>query len=121
MKRALPGSRMLCTVGDARMAPQRVLCAGRALVVWMAGERPAVLDDRCPHGNARLSAGYVLDGRIVCPAHMWGFAPDGTAHVPGTDVAAPVAQSYECWISGDRIWVCLPHPVPQHPGAAIPV
>ncbi|AHI24297.1 Rieske (2Fe-2S) domain protein [Komagataeibacter xylinus E25] len=107
MKQALPGSQPLCALSAARAAPQRVLCDGRALVVWMVeDDRPAVLDDRCPHGNARLSAGYVLYGRIVCPLHMWTFGPDGRAQAPGgrMEAAGPMPRSYECWVSGDQVW-----------------
>lgn len=48
MKQVPSGSRALCTLEAAREAPQRVLCDGRALVVWMVEEdRPGVIDDRC--------------------------------------------------------------------------
>ena len=107
MKQVPAGSHALCTVEAAREAPQRVLCDGRALVVWMVDEdRPGVIDDRCPHGNARLSAGYVLYGRIVCPLHMWTFGPDGRAQAPGgrTEAAGPAPRGYECGISGDQVW-----------------
>ncbi|CAM2995993.1 Rieske (2Fe-2S) protein [Komagataeibacter xylinus] len=107
MKQAPSGSRALCTVSAALEAPQRVMCAGRAVVVWMVeGDRPAVIDDRCPHGNARLSDGYVLYGRIVCPLHMWTFGADGHAQAPGgrMEAAGPMPQAYESWISEDEVW-----------------
>jgi vanillate O-demethylase monooxygenase subunit len=34
-------------------------------------------DVACPHKGARLSAGCVQDGQLVCPYHGWSFAADG--------------------------------------------
>lgn len=30
-------------------------------------------DDRCPHGNASLSEGWLEDGKIECPLHQSEF------------------------------------------------
>ena len=120
MKQDDPGSHALCALSAARMAPRRVMCAGRALVVWMgADDRPAVLDDRCPHGDARLSAGYVVGGRIVCPHHMWAFGPGGHADVPGGGQHGMqcMARAYRCWVSGGQVWTAL-EPYWPDPGAA---
>ncbi|GAB6967752.1 hypothetical protein JCM25156A_17890 [Komagataeibacter kakiaceti JCM 25156] len=123
MKQTVPGSHALCALSAARAAPRRVMRGGRALVVWVgAGDRPAVLDDRCPHGDARLSAGYVVKGRLVCPWHMWSFGPDGRADAPdgGQGGGACMARSYRCWVSGGQVWALLEPPAPD-PGAATPV
>ncbi|MCE2576187.1 Rieske (2Fe-2S) protein [Komagataeibacter sp. FNDCR2] len=123
MKQTVPGSHALCALSAARAAPLRVMCAGRALVVWVgADDRPAVLDDRCPHGNARLSAGYVVKGRIVCPQHMWSFGPDGQADAPGGGQGggACMPRSYPCWVSDGQVRAILGPSAPDR-GAATPV
>src|ERR1043165_4675328 len=34
-------------------------------------------DVACPHKGARLSAGCIRDGELVCPYHGWRFDPQG--------------------------------------------
>ncbi|GBQ28801.1 Rieske 2Fe-2S domain-containing protein [Gluconacetobacter sacchari] len=79
----------LCATEAARAGPHRVVVDGTGLVVWLAaGGRPRVFADRCPHRDARLSAGYVEAGHLVCPFHLWAF--DESGHYVGPDgVAVP--------------------------------
>jgi phenylpropionate dioxygenase-like ring-hydroxylating dioxygenase large terminal subunit len=52
-----------------------------------AGGRPGVLEDRCPHRNAPLSAGRVHDGELECAYHGWRFdGCGGCVAVPGLDL-----------------------------------
>lgn len=53
-----------------------------ALCVELEGKRIAIYksegcyyasDDRCPHGNASLSEGWLEDGKIECPLHQSVF------------------------------------------------
>ena len=37
-------------------------------------------DVACPHKGARLSAGCIADGALMCPYHGWTFGPDGACH-----------------------------------------
>ena len=56
--------------------PFRVM--GRELVAWRAADgAPRVVLDRCPHRNAKLSIGHVLEGGIQCPLHGIRFDGDG--------------------------------------------
>lgn len=57
-----------------------VVVAGREVVAWRtAGGVPAVCDARCPHQWSHLEAEGVVDGdELVCTAHFWRFATDGT-------------------------------------------
>ncbi len=82
--------------------PVRVVVCGEALVVVRLADGVAVLPDRCPHRNAPLSAGKVVDGHLECPYHGWRFGADGgcrfipalgegatvppKAHIPGPAV-----------------------------------
>ena len=51
---------------------------GADLVFWRspAGVHAAV--DRCPHRQAKLSIGRLVDGCLECPFHGWRFAADGS-------------------------------------------
>jgi phenylpropionate dioxygenase-like ring-hydroxylating dioxygenase large terminal subunit len=75
----------LCRSSDLAARPLRRTLLGEPLVLFRAeGGRPAALADRCPHRNAPLSAGWVSDGRIVCPYHGWQFDGAGACRaVPG--------------------------------------
>lgn len=56
--------------------PFRVM--GRDLVAWRdADDAPRVVVDKCPHRNAKLSIGHVLEGGLQCPLHGIRFAGDG--------------------------------------------
>ncbi len=33
----------------------------------------AAIDNACPHASAPLCEGTLLDGKIVCPLHLWEF------------------------------------------------
>lgn len=46
---------------------------GRRLLLLQDGGEPFVVEDRCPHMDAPLASGRVVDGAIVCRAHGIGF------------------------------------------------
>ena len=52
----------------------------RDLVVWRTFDgRACVMEARCPHQWSHLGAEGFVDGdEIVCTAHFWRFAIDGT-------------------------------------------
>jgi pyruvate oxidase len=50
-----------------------VEASGHALCLARVDGRYGAIDDACPHRGAPLGAGYVEDGRIVCPLHAWDF------------------------------------------------
>jgi phenylpropionate dioxygenase-like ring-hydroxylating dioxygenase large terminal subunit len=67
---------------------------GVPLVIFRSGDSFGVLRDRCPHRNVALSAGRVIDGKVVCPYHGWSFGADGACtHVPGSDVVPKISAS----------------------------
>jgi len=56
---------------DGSAWPVRV--AGLEVAVFRLGEDLHALADRCTHGMARLSDGYVEDGCVECPLHQGTF------------------------------------------------
>jgi phenylpropionate dioxygenase-like ring-hydroxylating dioxygenase large terminal subunit len=72
--------------------------------------RPVALLDRCPHRNAPLSLGRVVDGLLECRYHGWRFDRDGTCRaVPGlcTDAGrtARRATGFPAVESDGFVWV----------------
>lgn len=83
----------VCRSADLRGdRPLAVRLFGRPLVVFRdAQRRAAVLEDRCAHRHAPLSAGRVCAGRLQCPYHGWEYGAGGEVlRVPalGDDAAA---------------------------------
>ena len=79
----------------------------RVVVLWH-DDGPRALDDVCIHKQRELHKGVVLNGRLICPGHQWGFdldtgfcrererfQPTYAARVDGdvvlVDVSAPLA------------------------------
>ena len=51
---------------------------GQPLVVFRTTNgQPAVLEDRCAHRHAPLSAGRVCSGELECPYHGWRYGGSG--------------------------------------------
>lgn len=106
--------------GEIGRTPLEVRSMGRPLVVFASGDGIGVLEDRCPHRNAPLSAGRIVEGEIECPYHGWRFDRDGRCrHVAGsTDLAQAAARSLPVRESAGIVWTCLspdPAPFPQLP------
>lgn len=59
-----------------------------------------VLDDRCPHAGASLSAGHVEEGCIICPWHHWAFDVNSGA-CPDADVYK--VRTYEVRVVDGRV------------------
>ena len=58
--------------------PVGMTLLGEDIVVWRANDgRPNVVTDHCPHRNAKLSVGRVLDGNLQCLFHGLRFDGSG--------------------------------------------
>jgi phenylpropionate dioxygenase-like ring-hydroxylating dioxygenase large terminal subunit len=76
----------VCESRELGQTPLRVELLGTPLVLFRtSGGKPAALLDRCPHRNAPLSLGRVVEGgRLECAYHGWQFEAGGRcALVPG--------------------------------------
>jgi len=64
------------------------------------------LGDRCSHGDARLSDGFVLGDCIECPLHQGQFDVR-----TGAPMCEPVTEPVPRWpvrIEAEEVWVGLP-------------
>ena len=109
-------------VGDVTDAPLAVTLLGEALVLWRDAHGDLVISpDRCPHREAPLSLGVVVDGELSCAYHGWRFGAEGRcAYVPssGTEAAVPPAAHLPCLQARERyglIWVCPGEPAHDIP------
>jgi phenylpropionate dioxygenase-like ring-hydroxylating dioxygenase large terminal subunit len=87
---------------------------GQDLVLWQSGAGIAAAADRCPHREAKLSAGWLTEEcRLVCPYHGWQYGTNGKAtHIPqlGPDTPLPpraVLDMVRCQTRYGLVWVCL--------------
>jgi phenylpropionate dioxygenase-like ring-hydroxylating dioxygenase large terminal subunit len=81
-------------------APMRTWLLGRPLVVARTkgtGAGLVVLEDRCPHRSAPLSAGEVVGDTIACAYHGWRFDKTGRCiEVPTLDPKKPIPPKATC-------------------------
>jgi vanillate O-demethylase monooxygenase subunit len=84
-----------------------------------------VLEDRCPHRWAPLSAGEVVDGTIRCAYHGWRFDRSGQcAEIPSLPEDVPAPPRAQCgapWGVVERyglVFVALDEPLVELPEIA---
>jgi phenylpropionate dioxygenase-like ring-hydroxylating dioxygenase large terminal subunit len=58
--------------------PEPFQLLGSDIVLWRgANGEVTCFQDRCRHRTAKLSLGFIEDGRLVCGYHGWAYRPDG--------------------------------------------
>ncbi len=97
--------------------PVRRTLLGEHCVLWRDGGGNIVAaPDRCPHREAPLSIGKVIDGCVTCKYHGWSFGEGGRCvSVPssGDSAAVPPAAHLPVVNSTERyglVWLCLGEP-----------
>jgi naphthalene 1,2-dioxygenase system ferredoxin subunit len=82
-----------------------IVAGGRAIALYLVDGEPFATDDRCTHGEARLSEGFVIDHCIECPLHQGQFDIR-----TGAPLCAPVTdpiRTYPVRVTGDVVEVRL--------------
>lgn len=113
---------VVATADEVAPGPIAVTVLGRTLVVWRGADGTLeAAPDRCPHREAPLSDGTVVDGCLVCPYHGWTYgregrcervpsAPEGTAIPPRAHLdTVAVDERY------GLVWLCPGVPVVSIP------
>ena len=107
---------------DVADAPYAVRLCGVDLVVWRGGDGiVSAAPDRCPHRQAPLSCGKVIDGLLECPYHGWSF--DGAGRcvlIPSSGPGAAVpskARVHTVWVQEryGLVWIAV-----DEPGTTLP-
>ncbi len=100
-----------CPSRKLKSQPVALKIFGRRLVFFRDETgRASALDDCCPHRNAPLSAGKVVDGELACPYHGWRFDIQGRlAGIPyrPDDLPECVVPQYDCVEQDGYVWVSL--------------
>lgn len=76
--------------GDFARKPVARTVLGVPIVMFRSGSRISALLDRCPHRNAALSLGRIVNGHIECSYHGWRFDGEGSC------VAKPGLHGDDC-------------------------
>lgn len=78
-------------------SPQRAWLLGQPYVLARTSQGLVVLQDRCPHRLAPLSAGQVVDGALQCAYHGWSFDASGRCvQVPSLAPDVPIPPKARC-------------------------
>lgn len=112
----LPNAWFIACRSEA-LKPGKVLAftlQGIPLVAFRDGQGVAqALLDRCPHRNAPLSLGSVVEGQLQCAYHGWRFDGAGQCRaVPGLPEGQTVslksrcAEAYATCEQDGYVWVC---------------
>ncbi|MBP6116471.1 MAG: bifunctional 3-phenylpropionate/cinnamic acid dioxygenase ferredoxin subunit [Neisseriaceae bacterium] len=98
---------LVCAVADLDEGEAlKVDCQPEAIAVFHSGGTFYAMNDRCSHGNASMSDGYVEDdGTVECPLHAARFClSSGQALcLPATD---PI-KTYPVVVENDQVYVEL--------------
>ena len=99
--------------GDVAPGPLGVRVLGRAYVLWRDPDGVVTASaDRCPHREAPLSAGTVIDGCLQCCYHGWQFGAGGRCVlVPSAQSGVPVPPRAHLAPVGATeryglVWIC---------------
>jgi len=103
-----------CASQSVAKKPHAFQAFDRSLVAFRAANGSvAVLDDRCAHRNAPLSAGFIDGDLLRCPYHGWGYQTDGAVgDIPARPLQAdsgqnPCVRSYPALEQDGYIWFSL--------------
>jgi phenylpropionate dioxygenase-like ring-hydroxylating dioxygenase large terminal subunit len=99
------------------VAPVARTLLGRSLVLWRAPDGHVVAAaDRCPHREAPLSAGTIIDGVLACAYHGWRFGSAGACvRIPSSAEGSPIPPAaklapHHAIERYGLVWVCLGEP-----------
>lgn len=85
--------------------PVAIVIDGREVAVYRVADAVFATDNRCTHGDARLTEGFQMDHCIECPLHQGQFDIR-----TGEALCAPVTEpirTYPVRIDGGDVWVDL--------------
>ena len=116
---------VVAEAGDIESRPQAVRLLGDDIVIWRGpGAMLIAAPDRCPHREAPLSEGHVVDGCLVCCYHGWTFGAEGRCvRVPSAAEGVPIPprsnlSTIHVVERYGLVWVCLDEPVAGIPEIA---
>ena len=110
---------------DVAPGPLAVTVLGELLVLWRTADGAlTAARDRCPHREAPLSLGQVVESGLQCPYHGWTFGASGACvRIPSAppERAVPPTARLTMVHATERYglaWVSLDPPVADIPAVA---
>ncbi|MCY4163632.1 MAG: aromatic ring-hydroxylating dioxygenase subunit alpha [bacterium] len=107
---------------DIAPGPYGVKVLGSRYVLWRSADGAiTAAPDRCPHREAPLSQGRMIDNCLECPYHGWRFGAGGRCElVPSSEPETPVPpKAHLVTISvAERyglVWLCPAKPLGRIP------
>lgn len=102
---------IVCKSNALKGKPKRVMLFGKAIVVFRTKSGISALLDRCPHRNAPLSCGRIINDNIQCPYHGWTFNKQGECiDIPGLCITSHHSlRTVPCYSTLEYqnfIWIC---------------
>ena len=95
----------LAKVGDIEANQGRAYaCEGKMIAIFNTPEGYFAIDDFCPHMGASLAEGYVEDGTVACPWHLWRFCLNDGSWLDNPKIKV---SAYTIRVHGDEIQVEL--------------
>jgi phenylpropionate dioxygenase-like ring-hydroxylating dioxygenase large terminal subunit len=101
--------------------PRPFTLLGEKLALFLDGDgRPGCLEDRCLHRTAKLSKGWIRNGRLVCWYHGWEYDRDGKLvgipqFPPEQTLPACAVKNYRAQERYGYVWVALEEPLQPVP------
>ena len=108
-------------LGKLDDGPKPFRLLGQDIVLFLDDKgQPKALEDRCRHRTAKLSKGWIRDGRIVCGYHGWEYDSSGELRrIPQFPSDQSVPETYvPSFHARERygyVWVCLGEPLMDIP------
>ena len=107
---------------DIAPGPVGIQVLGRSYVLWRSEDGSlTAAPDRCPHREAPLSEGRMVDGCVQCPYHGWRFGAGGRCElVPSSPPGTPVPpKAHLNTVSVEEryglVWLCPGKPLGRIP------
>lgn len=76
----------------------------KEIALFRHGERVIAVQNRCPHQNADLALGYIMNNRLYCFLHHWAFDLRTGAYAFNPNLHLKI---YDVRIDGDQVLVRL--------------
>ena len=94
----------VATIGEVPPGTMKeVSVDGERLALYNVGGAIFASSNRCPHAGAPLSLGFLEEGKVTCPLHMWSF--DVRTGECLTDPDRSSLTTYAVRVEGDTIVV----------------
>lgn len=95
----------VCATADVALdQAKRMDVEGWEIALFHQPDGWFALEDACPHRGGSLYDGFVDEGQVACPIHLWRFRlQDGVC----TSLSTPGAMTFPVEVRKNRVWVGL--------------